>query len=420
MADTHEAESRPTPTRSRPDADSILSGLARMRSGDAAEQVTPINTRDEEPNSDDTDDHGDEEVQAKPKSKAKPAKKPAKPAEPDPDDDDRDVEDELEEPEADPDPEAEIEEIEEPEAAADEEPAEEEPEEDRPDPELERRARQLRKQELRMRERARSEREEIQRDREALRKDREEVEAFKRAKANARTDTAAYLRAAGLTEDDFEHSAKQLYSYTKEAAADPKNREAVARSQRERELQLEVENLKQRLDKQDEGRQQQERVERERQEAIRYMTGVQKAAKPGTLAAHYLGKGGAAAERAMQTLAGITAELAEDDELPLASDVLREYEKRRRAELDDDGVDVDALLKRKAAPPANGKKPAANGASVKNGNGKPAARPAAAAKPDPAPTERQPQRFIDPEERKDNLLRDLTAFREKKRQAARD
>lgn len=416
MGDTHEGESRPTTTRSRPDADSILSGLARMRSGDSSEQVTPENRSDEDPNVDDTDDHGDEvQTQAKP-GKAKPAKKPVRAPEPEPEDDDPDVEDEIEEPESEAvgDEPEEIEDL----AATEAEP-EPEPEEAKPDPELERRARALRKQEMRMRERARTEREEVGREREALRREREELAEWKRAKASAKLDPAGYLRAAGLTEDDFEPAAKQIYALTREAAKDPKNREAVERSMRERELQLEVEKLRQRLDKQDEGRQHQEREERERAEAVRYMTGVQKAAKPGTLAAHYLSKGGGAAERTMQILAGITAELAEDDELPLPSEVLAEYERRRRAELEDDGVDVDAILRRKAAPvAANGKKP--NGAPAKPAvNGKPAPRAAAPAKP--APAARETQRIADPEERKDAVLRDLAAIREKKRAAeARD
>ncbi len=415
MADTHEAESRPTQTRSRPDADSILSGLQRMRSGDATEQVTPTNNRDEDPNVDDTDDHGDaEEVQARAKpGKAKPAKKPAPAPEPedDPEDDpDLDEESDLEEPAAEPD------EIEEPEATA-EEPVEEEPEEPAPDPELERRARQLRKQEQRIRDRARAEREEIQRDRESLRKDREQVSEFNRLKERAKHDPVGVLRHLGLTDDDFEPVAKHIYAQTKEAAKDPKNREAADRAMRERELQATIDSLKSRLDEQDKTKAETARQERERAEAVRYMTGVSKAAKPGTLAAHYLGKGGSAAGRAMQAMAAITAELAEDDELPLPSEVLAEYEKRRRAELEDDGVDVNALLKRRAAAPAAAasKKPA-NGAA--KANGKPATRPPAAPARETAAPERKPARIIDPEERKDAVLRDLSALREKKRQAA--
>ncbi|HKP06417.1 MAG TPA: hypothetical protein VJU58_04115 [Microbacterium sp.] len=413
MADTSEVDSRPAPTtRARPDADSLRAGLARMRAGDASEAVTPSLRNDEDANVDDTNDHGDEpEVEARPaKAKAKPAKKAAEP-EPEPDDEpelDADEEEpDLEEPEEEPEIEAD---------APDEEPAvepDEEPEAPKVDPELERRAARLRKQEQRMRDRVRTERDQVARERETLKTERAELDEYKRLKARAKYDPTGVLRHLGLTDDDLEPAAKHIYAQTKEAAKDPKNRDAADRLMRERELLSTIESLKSRLDKQDEERQTTARAEQERTEAIRYLTGVRKVAKPGTLAAHYLGKGGGAAERAMQTFAAITAELAEDDELPEPGEVLAEYETRRRAELEDDGVDVDALLRRKAAPAAaaaakNGKKPVA--APAKNGAVKPAPRAAAPAKREPGPPA-----FVDPELRKDEVFRDLQALRAKKR-----
>lgn len=423
MADTHDGESRATQTREKPDLDSLRAGLARMRSGDPAEAITPRMRDDEDANVDDTDDHGDAAAaQARPAKKpaAKPAKKPA-PA-PEPEDDDL-----ADEPEADLEEEAaevetELEDLEE-QATADEAEAEvettPEPEEPaRPDPELERRAAQLRKQEQRQRERLRNDRAQLERDREELRASRAALDEFNKLKARAKYDPTGVLRHLGLTEDDFETAAKHIYSHSSAMVKDPKNRDAADRAMRERELLSTIDSLKSRLDKQDEERHNTARAEQERAEAVRYIGGVRKAARPGTLAAHYIGKGGAAEARALQTFATITAELAEDDDLPHPSDVLAEYERRRRAELEDDGVDVDALLKRKAAPAA---KPATNGAYGKKLVAAPAKKPAATTAPvrrDPA--DPGPRRTIDPEQRKDEVLASLTAFRQRKQRAAVD
>jgi hypothetical protein len=399
MADTHDVESRPATARSRPDVDSLRAGLARMRSGDPDDAASPRMPSDEDNPSDDANDHGDDEPAPTPRKPAKSAKNPI------PEDEDEPVdeatEDELEDPPAD-EPELE-DELDEPEPEAKPEP--------KPDPELERRASQLRKQEQRMRERVRSEREEVARDRESLKSERAELEQFKTLKARAKYDTWGVLKTLGLTEDDAETAAKHIYSFSKELAKDPKNREAADRAMRERERDAELAEMRSwRKQVEDEKRETAQR-ERERADAVRYLGSVQKAAKSGTLAAYYLGKGGTAADRAVQSIASITAELADDDELPDPNDVLGEYERRRRTELEDDGVDVDALLKRKAAPPAKpGDKKSVAKPATKNGtHGH--AKPVRRASPEINDSERKP---LDSEERKDQLLRDLSTLRKKK------
>jgi len=60
----------------------------------------------------------------------------------------------------------------------------------------------------------------------------------------AKHDVVGILKAKGYTDDDFEYASKVLYGYTPAAAADPKNREAVARLQKERMTRDELDELK--------------------------------------------------------------------------------------------------------------------------------------------------------------------------------
>lgn len=390
MADEHGSEVREAPTAraSRPDKDSVIAALGRQRSG-APETVSDD---DDEPEvRDDTNDHGDDDEPApRPKAKAKPklAAVPDPEPEPDPPDEEPEVEAEAEiDPDAEP---------------ADEEPAEEAP---KPDPELERRATALRRQEQRLRERVARERADVQRERDALKADTAELEKFKALRARAKYDPTAALRALGLTDEDLEPAARHIYAQTKEAAKDPKNREAADKLMRERELQSKTDELQKRLDALDEEKRTAQAAQANERAAMRYLGGVSKAARPGTLAAHFIAKGGAAADKVTRTFAQIAQELSDEGDLPDPADVLAEYEVRRREELEEADVDVDALLKRKPAAAQPAKKPGTPAVAATPAR-KPGAKPAPAAA---APT----KKFKDLDERNDSILAEIQARRRK-------
>jgi len=359
-----ETEGRPTPSRSRPDKESVLAALTRHKSG-AAESVP--DAHEDEPELDAADPHEDE-----PEEEEAPKPKVKKPKAADPESEEEDP--------ADPDPDAESE----VESDPDETEVEAEPEPAKPDPELERRAAQLRKQETRLRAKIESERTKLDRERADLASDKAEVEKFKTLRQRAKFDPTGVLRALGLSDDDLEPAARHIYAQTKEAAKDPKNRDAADRLMRERELQHRIDEQQKRLDERDERDKQAAAQQAEQQAAVKYITGVSRAAKPGTLAAHFLSKGGTTADKAMMRFAQIARDLSEDGYYPDQADVLDEYERQRREELEEADVDVAALLKRPAKPAVKLKSGIAAPAKPAVAKPKPvAAAPAAPAAPKP-------------------------------------
>lgn len=396
MADEHGAEALPeAPSRARPERESLLSGLARMRSG------TPEPAADDRPGEDANptdaiDDHGDEAETPAPK-KRKPAA-----VKPDPDEDAAEADADAEEPVAEADADAEV-----------EDPPE--PDEPKPDPELERRAAALRKQEQRMRERSRADREELERDRRAHAAAIDEVAKFQAMRERAKYDPTGVLRMLGLSDDDLEPAARHIYAQTKEAAKDPKNAEAAARLMRERELQAKLDRLEARDKERDEKEKQAEAQGNAQRAVLRYVQSISKAAKPGTLAAHFIAKGGAVADKTMRRFAQIAREIADGEhadvsdggeDAPDVHDVLTVYERLRREELEEADVDVAALLKRKpVAPVANGKKPTTAPAATAATPAKKIAAPTAA-----APTGRK---FRDSDERNEYLLNDIAQAKAK-------
>jgi hypothetical protein len=372
-----------------------MAGLTRMRSGQPDVEPETDAPANEEPNS--IDEHGDDEAPAAKKPKAK---KPVAVVEPEPEAEAEAEPDEEPAAEPEADPEVEV---------------EEEPEEPvaKPDPELERRSAQLRKQEQRQRERLSAERAEITKQQNELAAERKELAAWKAAKARAKYDPVAYLKAADLSDDDMEPAAKFVWAHTKKGAETPGNAEAAARLMREREAQSKIDALQARLDKLDEEKTQAAKQQEIDKYVASYISKVEKAAKPGTIAAHYIGKGGASADKtrtrfktiAHEIMNGAHPDVSDGGEEPTPAEVLSVYEKLRREELEDDGVDVAALLKRKpVTATAPGSKPAAG--EVK----KPAAAAPAGKKPvaKPVPGKGDPlPKFKDSEERNSFLLSDI-------------
>lgn len=111
--------------------------------------------------------------------------------------------------------------------------------EEKPDAELAKRMSAVQNAEKRAREALAKERAEakaeIEREKAEIAKWKAERDQFEQLKARAKYDPAAVLTALGLTEDDLEPAARDLYARSKGAAADPKNRDAAIRMQRERE-----------------------------------------------------------------------------------------------------------------------------------------------------------------------------------------
>jgi hypothetical protein len=181
---------------------------------------------------------------------------------------------------------------------------------------------------------------------------RKEMAAFTKIKERAAIDPVAALEALGVT--DYEHAARQAYARHK---GDPGNKEAAARSMRERERDDDVSTLKRRLDdyeKRDQEREQNATIQRE---AAAFMDGAVKAASTGKyvddagreqvldapLAKHFMAKSPA---KTRGRLAQIAVELLnETGDRPDYADVLARFEQTRRAELEDYGVNIDSILK---------------------------------------------------------------------------
>lgn len=210
---------------------------------------------------------------------------------------------------------------------------------------------QVRKAEKRMRERMAGERQAFERERQQWQDEIKDIAAaakrFERLQQRAKYEPDVVLAELGLTDDDFELASRRIYARTKTAAADPKNREAVERMTREREaadrlaaLEKKNQDLESRLE-------QQHAAEKAEREGKAYLKSIVKAAVPETapLLRRQLEKNPSKAENA---LAAIAVELFDKNGTqPSPEKVIKVYEKRRRAELEELGVDVAAIAKPK-------------------------------------------------------------------------
>lgn len=111
------------------------------------------------------------------------------------------------------------------------------------DPELAKRLAKVQKRDARMREQFDAREKAFAKERDAFvaewKPKVEAYEEFEKLKQR-KSDVAGVLKAIGYVEDDFEDISKILWGLSKTGAADPKNRDAVARMQRERELREEA------------------------------------------------------------------------------------------------------------------------------------------------------------------------------------
>nr|MBA2540566.1 hypothetical protein [Deltaproteobacteria bacterium] len=182
-----------------------------------------------------------------------------------------------------------------------------------------------------------------------------QVDRFEALRSRAKYDPAAVLTELGLGDDDYESAARDLYSRSKAASADPKNREAAVRMQREREQAAELAATRNRLEELE------TRLTKRDQEAETsrmwqgYMADVSKVANDAAgnapLMRSALAKNPAKTEQALQDLA--VSLWKSSGEWPDQEDIVAVYEKHRRAELEELGIDVSAVIRtapKKAAP----------------------------------------------------------------------
>lgn len=241
----------------------------------------------------------------------------------------------------------------------DEEPGDKKPK----DPEVAKRLEQVRRTEQRMREQLAKERQSFEAERDKLIADLkprlERAEHFESLTADGRAkyNAVAILSELGLTEDDFELVAHDLFAHSKAGAADPKRKDAVLRTKREREQAERLAKLERELSESRKSTEQREQQAQAQREAERYVDGVTKAIpEKFTLAKQYLAKN---PERARADIEAVAIRLArETGSLPDAKTVAKEFERERRRILRDHGVDPRTLYKTATAAKPDDKKPA--------------------------------------------------------------
>jgi hypothetical protein len=238
----------------------------------------------------------------------------------------------------------------------------------KPDADTAKRLAAVQREETRARAKLAKEREEIVAERAAAAKERAELEAdrkalaeFRRAQERAKVDPVAYLRAAGVPDAELEDAARQVYAAAK---GNPANKAEAARTLREKELAAEVAELKKWREERTQAETTQAEMASARAAADAYVADLTKAAAAGEaspLAKHFLAKNPQRTEAALRR---ITWELLQETgDKPDHEDVLARFEKQRRAELEEFGIDPTTLstakTDQKKPDPVAAKKPAA-------------------------------------------------------------
>lgn len=235
-------------------------------------------------------------------------------------------------------------------------PAAEAKAEDKPDAETEKRLAKVHAAEKRAKEALATERKTFADEKAQFERERHEfkgkLERFEQLAARAKYDPASVLLELGLTEDDFEPAARDIYTRSK--AAKPGDREASAARMQQREAQDTVAQMKKRLDEYEQREKQREVATQVEQAWQGYFGDVAKIAQADTsdasLVRSAMTKSPERTEKAMRTLANQMCQ--ETGEWPDAADVVARYEKTKRAELDELGIDPSIVSKAGAKAPA--------------------------------------------------------------------
>ncbi len=181
-----------------------------------------------------------------------PVQKPSKRAVVEDDEDEGDAGDRDEDDTEDDDELEEVEDLddEDDELEADDEDDEDDDTESKADPELAKRLSKVQKYEKKVRDQATAREKQFAAERDAFvaewKPKIEAYEQFEKLKSR-KSDPAGVLKALGYTEDDFEDVSKMLWALSKTGSSDPKNKDAVARMQANRELREKNEALEARL-----------------------------------------------------------------------------------------------------------------------------------------------------------------------------
>jgi hypothetical protein len=261
-----------------------------------------------------------------------------------PDEDTPTVEDEAQEPEASED-DAELD------AEAEIEPDAEEDEE--VDPETAKRFQPVQREEKRARAALAAERREFEEERQRWRDESKDriaaVERFEKLKERARYDLAAVAKELGITEEEFEYHAERLYRLSPKGQKDPRNKQMTEQQMREREAADRIAKLEKQIQEREAREAQEREVAEQKKAADQYLDEVQKQVgkivDPKTkkavatpLVAKMLK---ADPEWGRDKLRRTAARMIkETGEVPKASAVVLELEKRERARLAKLGVDI--------------------------------------------------------------------------------
>lgn len=204
------------------------------------------------------------------------------------------------------------------------------------------------------------EREALERERAEVAAARKALDAFEKIKARARYEPDAVLAELGLSDEDMEHAAKAAWARSKAGASDPKQRDAVARSAQQRERDDRIAAAEKRAEAAEKRAEEAFKRIEEREQAARtevavnnYLDTASKAITPtaAPLVAKWAEKSPA---KVRQVMHAVAVELAEaNDEPPSPADLVAEVERRRRADLEDSGIDIAAILgaPKKPTPP---------------------------------------------------------------------
>lgn len=224
------------------------------------------------------------------------------------------------------------------------------------DPDLSKRLRAVQKQEKRGREQLQRERQTFEREKQqqvaaAERKLQEEwgpkiakAQKFEALAERVKYDAVGVLLELGMTEDDLESHAKHAFAMSKAGAAKPENRDAAQHMLRQRKLTDENATLKKRLDDLEKNLETKDQTEAANREATVYANSLLKAVSDKLPLAKNIATKNPA--KARSEMAGIAMRLwKRDGERPTPAKVASVYERMRRRDLADAGVDVDAMLK---------------------------------------------------------------------------
>lgn len=196
---------------------------------------------------------------------------------------------------------------------------------------------------------------EFERERAVYQRQLEELTGFKTKIEGSRKDSVGLLKALGMTEDEFEAFAFDIYAHSPKGQKDPRFKERAAALRGQHEQHATVEELRSKLEKLEQGMTEKEKAAEQQARAETYMarvTGTVTDATP--LAKAALAKNPDKTTAKMFELAlqlyqasGESDDVRED---PTPEQVLQAYDRWRAAELEELGLDPKAILAPAAAP----------------------------------------------------------------------